>query len=525
MGKSDRIRRLASSHGICVQRLEPRQLLAASLTPFPQTTPTLPQNQVMFANFDNGGEGVAYHDVDGRNLGGDYRRGDNGVDIERTSDVFATDLGDAPGVGRSVGYTRAGEFLKYTLNVAQGGTYTFNIRFASSTGGTAHLAIDGHDATGSISLPRTGGWDQWTTLTKAGVQLSAGTHVFKFVIDSSAAGAEKDVGNLHWFSFTHTGAQGGDQQSASLSWPSSWRRIDDAPLARYEATTHVFNGKAYLFGGYKDSKFRVSREYSVFNPTTNTWKTLGTLPAGMAETHLGAADDGQYIYLVGGFAGDLKQSNTPPQQGSKRVFRYEPATNRFTEINSLPQIQGAGGAAVVGRTLHYISGNSADRVTNVDNHYVLDLDHIAAGWKTSARFPDAKDHFSTVVLANKIYTIAGEYGHDALFDTQRSVHLYDPASNSWKRLADLPIASGHAEGSTFAYNGQIIFAGGQTRDHQKSTDRVFAYDPAKNQWRELYHLPYYLQGAIVMAAGNKVYVTQGARFTETALPWTFVGDL
>jgi N-acetylneuraminic acid mutarotase len=499
-----------------LEGLEPRQVFAA-LTPFPQTTPTVPANTVMFANFDNGGEGVAFHDYDDRNLGGDYRRKNSGVDIERNDDADATNLGSAPGVGRSVGYTRAGEYLKYTLNVSTDGLYTFKFRFATSTGGTAHLAVDGQDVTGKIDLPHTGGWQEWKTISKTGVVMRGGTHVIQFVIDSSKFGGE--VGNLHWFSFTKTG-----EAPDALPWPNSWTRIADAPFARYEATTHVFNGKAYLFGGYKDSDFHVSREYRVFNPATNTWTLLGSLPSGLSETHTGVADDGKYIYVIGGFSGDLKETK-PQQIGSKRVFRLDPSTNKWSEIASLPQAQGAGGAAVIGRTLHFFGGNGADRETNLGNHYVLNLDNLGAGWKTAAPMPDPKDHFSTVVLNNKIYAIAGEYGHDAAFDTQKTMDVYDPASNSWKRLASMPIENSHAEGSTFAYKGQIIFAGGQTKDQQRSTDRVFAYDPAKDQWRELYHLPYYLQGSIVMVVGTKVYVTQGARFTEDALPLTFVGNV
>ena len=498
--------------------LEPRRFLATT-TSFLAAPPTVPYNSVLFANFDNGGEGVAFHDHDDRNLGGEYRRKKSGVDIERSHDELATNLGGAPGSGRSVGYVRAGEFLKYTVNVATDGIYTFRVRFASSTGGTAHLDVDGVDRSGTFDLPRTGGWKEWKTISKAGVVLRSGTHVLKFQIDS-AAKLNGEVGNLHWFTFTRTG-----DAPDPLPWPKAWKRIDDAPFARYEATTHVFKDKAYLFGGYKDGEFHVSREYRVLNPATNTWTSLGSLPSGLSETHAGVADDGKYIYLVGGFSGNLNENNSPPQVGSKRVFRYNPATNQWSEIANLPRAQGAGGAAIVGRTLHFFGGNSADRVTNVGNHYVMNLDDLGAGWKTAAPMPDPKDHFSTVVVNNKIYAIAGEYGHDRDFNTQKTMDVYDPANNSWRRLASMPIENSHAEGSTFAYNGQIIFAGGQTKDRQLSTDRVFAYDPVKNQWRERYRLPNYLQGAIVMVVGNKVYVTQGARFTETALPQTFVGTV
>src|SRR5690242_17504633 len=57
-------------------------------------------------NFDNGGEGVAYHDVEAANLGGQYRPTE-GVDIQATSDT---------GGGFNVGWTKAGEWLRYAVN-------------------------------------------------------------------------------------------------------------------------------------------------------------------------------------------------------------------------------------------------------------------------------------------------------------------------------------------------------------------------------------------------------------------------
>jgi hypothetical protein len=57
--------------------------------------------------------------------------------------------------------------------------------------------IDGTDRTGPITVPNTGGWQTWTTLTKTDVSLSAGTHVFRVVIDTN--GTTGSVGNLNWF--------------------------------------------------------------------------------------------------------------------------------------------------------------------------------------------------------------------------------------------------------------------------------------------------------------------------------------
>ena len=158
--------------------------------------PALLPGRIEAENFDNAGEGVAYHDLSPGNEGRQYRNTED-VDIAATGDT---------GGGYVVGWAGAGEWLAYTVNVAAPGTYTFSIRVASDgEGGTFHIAIDGVDRTGPLSVPATGGWDAWTTVTKTGVGLTAGTHVLRLVMDSN--GATTAVGNFNYIEAS-TGADG-----------------------------------------------------------------------------------------------------------------------------------------------------------------------------------------------------------------------------------------------------------------------------------------------------------------------------
>jgi hypothetical protein len=75
----------------------------------------------------------------------------------------------------------ASEWLEYTVSVPAAGEYTFEIRVASqSSGGTFHLAFDGTDRTGDVTVPVTGGWQSWTTVS-AKATLPAGTQTMRFV--------------------------------------------------------------------------------------------------------------------------------------------------------------------------------------------------------------------------------------------------------------------------------------------------------------------------------------------------------
>lgn len=164
--------------------------LSLSSTPF-AGIPNIP-GTVQVENFDNGLDGVAYHDSDPTNNGGVFRS--TGVDIEPTSDT---------GGGYDVGWTGAGEWLKYTVNVTAAGLHTISARIASTAaGGTFHIEFDGVDKTGPWILPNTGGWQTWQTLSISNVVLDAGVHVMRFVLDANDSSAT--VGNYNYFQFTRT---------------------------------------------------------------------------------------------------------------------------------------------------------------------------------------------------------------------------------------------------------------------------------------------------------------------------------
>lgn len=136
-------------------------------------------------DFDNGGEGVAYHDTDAGNNGSQYRTSED-VDIEA--------CGDAGG-GYNVGWVAPGEWLEYNVSVPTAGDYSIDIRVASqSASGTFHLEFNGTDKTGDITVPVTGGWQTWTTVS-ATATLPAGVQTMRFAPTA-------DGFNVNYFEFT-----------------------------------------------------------------------------------------------------------------------------------------------------------------------------------------------------------------------------------------------------------------------------------------------------------------------------------
>ena len=122
-----------------------------------------------------------------KNLGADYREVTQ-VDIEKRSDASN---------GHGVGWTRKGEWLNYSVNVKESGTYTIEMPVASKKmGGLFVLAIEGKDICLPIQIPDTGGWDKLKVIKCAGVKLTKGRHVIRVLM--LAQGQSGSIGDIDY---------------------------------------------------------------------------------------------------------------------------------------------------------------------------------------------------------------------------------------------------------------------------------------------------------------------------------------
>ena len=136
---------------------------------------------IEFEDYDEGGEGVAYHDSDPANNGGEYRPGE-GVDIQVKTDESG---------GYNIGWLSSGEWLEYTINVENSGSYQFNIRTAGTANNVFHIEIDGVDISGPLSPDETGGLQEWASFYTT-LNLPEGERVMRVVIDQAAGGLNLD---------------------------------------------------------------------------------------------------------------------------------------------------------------------------------------------------------------------------------------------------------------------------------------------------------------------------------------------
>ncbi|WP_206685870.1 carbohydrate-binding protein [Kribbella qitaiheensis] len=82
--------------------------------------------------------------------------------------------------GKNVGWTAAGNWLQYRVDVAEAGTDDVELRAANGTGAVATDAVSLRDASGAVlakvSVPDTGGWATYQSI-HAQVTVPAGDQV------------------------------------------------------------------------------------------------------------------------------------------------------------------------------------------------------------------------------------------------------------------------------------------------------------------------------------------------------------
>ena len=241
------------------------------------------------------------------------------------------------------------------------------------------------------------------------------------------------------------------------------------------------------------------------------------VPGGQGLTHHGIALEGdRFVWVVAGFVGN------DPGPAIDTVWKYDIALNNWATGPSLPAARAGGGLARVGRTLHYIGGVMPDRDTDAGDHYVMDLDN-PSGWTSAAALPTPRNHFSTIVLNGKIYTIAGQHKHDTNPFDVADVEVYDPGSNSWSTAAASPIVRSHFEPGTFVRDGRIVAVGGQSGPSTQIVD-ITEYDPITDSWAALTPLPTALRAAVAQVVGSKIIVAGGGAVNGyTPTTTTYIG--
>ena len=148
-------------------------------------------------DYDEGGQSVSFSDKDFVNEGNVYR--EDGVDIVGFGCSDTLNTQDCEGY--AIGYTQAGEWVEYSVNVTKTAKYVFRANVASGLDvGSFRLFLDGKAITDTVAVPQGDDWVTYGFVEGETAELEAGEHVLRVQFTGTYV-------NLDWIQFALTKAE------------------------------------------------------------------------------------------------------------------------------------------------------------------------------------------------------------------------------------------------------------------------------------------------------------------------------
>jgi N-acetylneuraminic acid mutarotase len=266
-----------------------------------------------------------------------------------------------------------------------------------------------------------------------------------------------------------------------------------APLleANSEFALAESNGKIYVMGGYPASRV-TTRSVQVYDIATDSWSFGPELPA--PNNHGMAAAVNGRVYLIGG-------QLTADQEGYvNTVYEHDPAQGGWVVKAPMPTLR-SGGVAVVLDGKIYVAGG---RVPQGADFAVYDpaLDE----WDVLPAMPTQRNHITGVAINGRVHIVGGRLGN-GLSPLKTTAHeVFDPVAGTWTAAA--PMLSGRSGiNGTMALGCFHVWGGeaptGMTPQHEY-------YDPTTDQWRSLPNMPLPIHGVVGSAfVDDLIWVTGG----------------
>jgi N-acetylneuraminic acid mutarotase len=224
-------------------------------------------------------------------------------------------------------------------------------------------------------------------------------------------------------------------------------------------------------------------------------------------------DTGLEEELRGGLGLDTGQCEPSVDYGSAWV---EAAT--FPEVLDEPRGTTIGGEVYLAGGLYGIKDEDGVRkFTSSDDLTGFDVE--TERYERLARMPEPKNHIGIVSHDGKVYVVGGYGG--SLEQSTATFHVYDPATDSWSRLPDLPAP--RAATAVGVIGDLLVVAGGAIDTKPRS--QVFAFDLRTEKWSRLPEMGSRREHVGSAVIGDRLYVLGGRTESSQAVDTVEAFDL
>lgn len=250
------------------------------------------------------------------------------------------------------------------------------------------------------------------------------------------------------------------------------------------------------------------------------WVRLAPIPQANEEWDSAVLNGKLYLFGGNPVAAGGKQGAPPGL-----VFEYDPAADRWTKKKNMPQ-PAHHNAPVAHNGKIYVFGGAIQRQPGGPTQFPInnawEYDPAADSWRALAPMPIRRMAAAAVESGGKLYVIGGAapwpglenepLGGDQPHRIVDANHMYDPGTNSWQVRQTLPTPRTHM--FVGAVGGKIYAIGGRvgsmTVVNGSTTDLVEEYDTAADRWGAVkLRMPTPRDGGVVGVFDGRIYVAGG----------------
>ncbi|WP_437290831.1 kelch repeat-containing protein [Sorangium sp. So ce406] len=291
------------------------------------------------------------------------------------------------------------------------------------------------------------------------------------------------------------------------------KRKMSAARARHTATP-LLDGRVLVTGGQSDVEANeLESTAQVFDPTSDTWRSLGTVSSARVEHTATRLRDGR-VLVAGGSAHTQPHDEEP--FATAAVF--DPAEDTWSPVASMSTARARHSATLLpdGRVL--VAGGHAAGETLA----AAEVFDPASGTWTSVPSMSAARHAHTATLlpGGRVLVAGGRAPGEVL----AAAEMFDPASGTWTSVPSMSMSTArHGHSATSLPDGRVLVIGGGDLERELASAEVF--DPASGTWASVASMSTarYLHTAESMA-DNRVLVAGGYAYEDGVLDRAEVYD-
>jgi hypothetical protein len=279
--------------------------------------------------------------------------------------------------------------------------------------------------------------------------------------------------------------------SAAAFGQGLWEQRAPMPVAATEVSSAYLNGQIYSVCGLTATG-NTAVMY-IYNVRRDEWRPGPPLPISGGGDHCNFAAARGRLYLLGAIriGSSFIDGNT---------YEYDPQTNAWQMVARMNVPRGASGVAVINDRIYVAGGLAA--TGSVAAFEVFDP--ASRTWTVLPNMPSARDHLTAQAVNGRFYAIAGRTSMDL-----RANEEFDPATSTWRARA--PILTARGGLGSGIINGRIVVFGGEGNSGRPESTFVEneEYDPAADSWRRLAPMITGRHGLYGVAADNRLFAISG----------------